>query len=256
MAGIIPKPIANITGKIGKAAGGITALPVTPVASAVLSSHTNGAAGKVMMLALSTAWIGLGAADLIRRTIAQNRISGNPLNVEPKQRGTSASAPPPLDRQDYLQASYLRLDEFVLPPTQTYELRGALDVNESRLVDGVDIIQLVRRKAKTVDCEIRFRFDAPETDDTFTLRTQQDKLSDFASMVSQVAESMSVFEVSNARINNVFGVQYAIMTDYRYRENPGSTVCTFNFTLKEVKYGANLLTFDARSVNDTTNRTL
>lgn len=250
----LPKIVTDFTSTLSNTVKGVTSLPSVKTGLAVTSSYTDGQPGEALILALSTAWIGLGPAAMVKRDLES--LKGNAIGRKGLLNNPSRTEALALDRQDFKQPSYLRLGDTVLPPTQTYELRGGVETNSSQLIDGIDVIQLTRKKAKTIDCEIKFVFSPRETDDTFSIRGKLDEIRDFATVIRELADSLAVFEVANERINSNFGVTYAIMTEYRFRENAGSNICVFNFTLVEVAFGANVLTLDARTTSDSTRRTI
>ena len=214
------------------------------------------AASNAIVLTLSSAWLGIGLVK-------------------------SSSTVGSIDRFDTSRLCTVCLDDFFLPLSQTYTLRAKKRLNVSSLVDGMDIIQQTRKEAKTIDCTLRItlRDNQPnlailtsvEAEANRTERSSVldsffnpaggaaklfkkgsteaiDSINNFQKFLRELYEKDLIFKVDNAFINDTFGVEYAFMTEYRFLPQVGKGTFNFEFSLTEVKYGENVLTFDANQL--------
>jgi hypothetical protein len=67
-------------------------------------------------------------------------------------------------------------------------------------------------------------------------------------MLSELYEKDVVFLVDNETLNDTFGVEYVIMSKYRFMPRSGSKTFVFEFSLMEVKFGDDILTFDEKQI--------
>lgn len=154
------------------------------------------------------------------------------------------------DRFDYSKLWYMKLGEYYLPLSQTYTLKAKKKLNVSSLVDGIDIIQQTRKEAKTIDCVLRIGL--RDEQDDLKIVDEQNQLVKLSQFLQELYETDAVFEVDNATINGTFGVTHAILTEYRFIPRPGMMTYTFEFSLTEVIFGDNVLTFNLRELTDDT----
>ena len=217
-----------------------------------------------LLLSLSSAWVAVGAYNPAT-TLDDANV---PFNYPVTERIESPIKQ--LDRFDTSKLFCLQLGDYFMPLSQTYTLRAKKRTNISSLVDGADIIQQTRKESKTIDCSLRItlRNNQPNLEvvrwgDEFNNRYGQEltdteadttaaiqAMTTFSEFLQNLYENDEVFRVVNDTINDVFGVEYAFMTEYRFLPQVGKGTFNFEFSLMEVKYGDNVLTFDARQISD------
>jgi len=205
-------------------------------------------AGEAVVLTLSKAWIGVG---LIKpATTVTNDLrskEANVFNIAKEQIPESAS--PVVNRWDTTQMFSIKLDEYYLPLSQSYRARAKKRINESSLVDGPDILQQTRKEAKEIECTLRISVDENASALQLMKREAEEaKIAKLSDMLTDLYESDKVFRVENDTLRNMFGLDYVIMIGYQFSPKVGSRVYTFEFTLREIKYGDNILTFDQRAL--------
>lgn len=212
-----------------------------------------------VVLTLAKAWIGIG---LIRPARTQEESFNTDPKFRPKLR-TINSPERISDRWDYTELWHMQLGKYLMPQSQTFTLRAKKRVNISSLVDGPDIIQQTRKESKTIDCSIRMATREgkgnlnmlKERDATNSTASQDSavpsdigKLADF---LQELYENDTIFRVWNNEINNTFKVEYVFMTEYKFTPRVGMGTFTFEFTLMEVLYGENVVTFNLRETEST-----
>lgn len=208
-----------------------------------------GIAGKAAVLTLSKAWIGIGMvkpASTERRNDVPNieELQHKQITrVEGRVRGASGA---PLDRFDYEKLYSLQLGDYFLPLSQTFTLRAKKKLNVSHLVDGVDIIQQTRKEAKTIDCSLRISL--RENQNNLQIVDINNEMQQLSWFLSDLYDDDAVFAINNDMVNNTFGVTYAIMSEYKFIPRVSMGTYTFEFSLTEVKYDDNVLTFDLREI--------
>lgn len=158
-----------------------------------------------------------------------------------------------IDRYDYTKLWSLQIGDYFMPLSQEFTLRAKKKLNVSSLVDGIDIIQQTRKDAKTIDCSMRFtlRDNNPNlTVVEFGRVTNEAKeaMNTFAKFLQEFYENDAVLEIKNETINNVFGVRHVIISEYKFTPRKGSKSFQFDFSLTEVIYGNDVLTFDVREM--------
>jgi hypothetical protein len=211
-------------------------------------------AGKAVVLTLSSAWMGIGLVKPAR-TIKLPPLAGTfvraKLDVIANGYQTDSETPQ-VDRYDTEQLWSVKFGDYYMPLSQTYTISASKRLNTSSLVDGVDIIQQVRKEAKTVDCVLKISVN--EKHYPLQIMTSPDgdlvEVAALQTMLSALYEQDTVFEIENATINDTFGITHAIMSKYKFVPRPASKTFIFEFSLTEVKYGANVLTFDEEMLND------
>lgn len=163
------------------------------------------------------------------------------------------------DRYERQNLCSLRLGDYWMPMSQSFTLRAKKRLNVSSLVDGIDIIQQTRKEAKTIDCQLRItlRENQPNLEvqnDTVTAREDMVRsLTVFSRMLQELYENDAVFKIENQVINDTFGVNYAIISEYEFRPKLRSNIFDFSLSLTEVKYGDNVITFDVRTLGGASN---
>lgn len=165
----------------------------------------------------------------------------------------SKRTPSGIDRYDYTKLWSLQIGDYFMPLSQEFTLRAKKKLNVSSLVDGIDIIQQTRKDAKTIDCSMRFtlRDNNPNlTVVEFGRVTNEAKeaMNTFAKFLQEFYESDAVLEIKNETINNVFDVRHVIISEYKFTPRKGSKSFQFDFSLTEVIYGNDVLTFDVREM--------
>lgn len=158
-----------------------------------------------------------------------------------------------IDRYDYTKLWSLKLGDYYMPLSQTFSLRARKRLNVSSIVDGIDIIQQTRKEAKTIDCKLRIAlrdevWDNLEMQKTTTTGNVETGLAVFAKFLQEFYENDAVFMVRNKMINETFGVQYVFISEYQFTPTVGKGTFQFNFSLTEVQYGDDVLTFDVREI--------
>jgi hypothetical protein len=222
--------------------------------ASTLVSDADQAASNAVIVSLSAGWLGISFGKL------------------GKSREDSIEA----QRYNRQNLFSLQLGEFFMPLSQTFNLRAKKRLNTCSLVDGIDIIQQTRHEAKTIDCSLRItlRENQPNLEIvTETQRLTQDpykaakiyekgqgrkyerlpselirSLDTFSHFLTELYENDAVFAIENQVINDVFGVDYAIISEYNFRPQVGRGTFQFDFTLTEVKISDDTLTFDVREI--------
>lgn len=143
-------------------------------------------------------------------------------------------------------------DSYYLPLSQTFTLRAKKKLNISSLVDGIDIIQQTRKEAKTIDCSLRISLRESQTN--LQIVDMDNEVQTLSQFLADLYEADAVFYIANDMINNTFGVEYVIMSDYKFIPRVSMGTYTFEFALTEVKYGENVLTLDLSEVDAGTQR--
>lgn len=221
-------------------------------------------AGKATLLTLSKAWLGVG---LVRPANTEERkfdpTAANSLQSLTGQRTTTAFGDAwydgtitsqsglPLDRFDYERLFSLQLGDYFMPLSQTFDVRASKQLNTSPLVDGIDVIQQTRKHAKTIDCTLRLSL--RDNQPNLQIVNADNEVQRLAWFLNELYETDMVFAISNDTINNTHGITHVIMSKYRYVPKPGMGTYNFEFSLTEVKYGENVLTFDLTQVNSAPN---
>ena len=219
-----------------------------------------------VILSLSSAWIGIGM-------LHPAKTNDDPLVKSPgwmqKNSGTfervSASTGE-IDRYDYSKLWSLQIGDYFMPLSQTFTLRAKKRLNVSSLVDGVDIIQQTRKEAKTIDCTLRLtlrnnqqNLQIMKVSESAGILTEESTLSDptfVGAKVTELAQFLrefydgdAVLRIRNKMINETFGVDYVFISEYKFTPKVGMGTYTFEFSLTEVKYGENVLTFNLREID-------
>lgn len=259
------------------------AVKVGQQATSMLASEMTNA----VTLTLANAWIGISTAnpastakggwgDIVSnltkvkgRNAIQNDVQANTYDI---------------DRYDTRKLWSVRIGDYFMPLSQTFTLRAKKRLNVSSLVDGIDIIQQTRKEAKTIDCSLRLtlRNNQPNleivkegsryVEPTFSVENLSqaqtiDTLSVFAVSSEQNAEAYkamhtfgeflqkfyeedAIFEINNSTINDTFGVKYVFISEYTFRPRASAGTFQFDFSLTEVSFGDDVLTFDVREIGD------
>lgn len=210
--------------------------------------------GNVPILSLSKAWIGIGLvspATTEDKTPPQSaawdwRVKGF------SQKVTSASGST-LDRYDYTQLYSLQIGEYYMPLSQTFQLRAKKRLNVSALVDGPDIIQQTRKEAKTISVSLRISLRDNQPNLQILRDSAAAEVTELATFLQNFYENDAVLAISNEMINFTFGVSHAIITDYTFTPQVGMGTYRFEFSLTEVLFGENVITFNLREIGADTN---
>ena len=228
-----------------------------------------------VVLALSTAWIGIG---LVRPAKTNDDAIISIPSWAKKQKTESESvtvSTGEIDRYDYSKLWSLQIGEYFMPLSQTFSLRAKKRLNVSSLVDGVDIIQQTRKEAKTIDCVLRLTLrdnqpnlqivqggssssnqsqegdeflDGSTVNET-TPNSTPGKVVELAQFLREFYDGDAVLQIRNKMINETFGVEYVFISEYKFTPKVGMGTFTFEFSLTEVKYGENVLTFNLREID-------
>ena len=203
-----------------------------------------------VVVALATAWIGIGAAR------PATTAKGVPVSIPLETDNDLIAATLAPDRFDYNELWSLQIGDYFMPLSQTFTLRAKKKLNVSSLVDGVDIIQQTRKAAKTIDCVLRISL--REGQQNLKLLEKSPGQTEAEAQVVELAQflrgfydSDAILAIRNAMINDTFGVQYVIISEYKFTPREGQKTYLFEFSLTEVQYGDNVLTLDLRQIRDT-----
>lgn len=201
-----------------------------------------------VVLSLAKTWIAVGM-------VRPATTDGTPMFEKPawlKSKSPAAlksteGSTPTVDRYNYDGLYSVQIGDYFMPLSQTFRLRAKKRLNVSHLVDGIDIIQQTRKEAKTIDCTLRLTL--RDNQDNLKIMKASNKVAELSQFLTDFYESDAVFEINNDTINNTFGVTHVMITEYDFQPKAASMTYTFNFTLTEVNYGENVLTFDLTEVN-------
>lgn len=225
------------------------------ISSTTQDVHTS--VGNAVILSLSKAWIGIG---LIRpaKTNPDDKFFNTPDWIKKRLNGTSdfetiESRTPTVDRFDYTKLYSLQIGEYFMPLSQTFTLRAKKRLNTSSLVDGIDIIQQTRKESKTIDCVLRITLRDTQENLHIVEDDAQASIIQLAQFLNEFYEADAVFEINNDFINNTFNVTHVFMSEYKFSPQVGRNSFTFEFSLTEIIYGENVLTFDLNQITSDNN---
>lgn len=206
-----------------------------------------------ILVALSDKWIAISAFNPAS-TENDFGISGDMTVWNPQMRNNIGRlvATPDVDRFDYNKLWSVQLEDYFLPLSQTFTLKAKKKLNTSMLVDGPDVIQQTRKQAKTISCSMRISLREEQTN--LQIVDAQNKVIELANFLQAFYETDAVIAIKNRAINETFGVQYVIMSDYEFAPRIGMNTYIFNFVLTEVLYGANVITFNVREMGGDTSK--
>lgn len=250
--GEIKKKVSSATDKLAnKYTNGKFNKTLNKITSGVQDVHD--IAGKAVLLSLSKAWIGIGLVKPAR-TDPTDKLFNVPdwlkkKETQPFERIESES--PLIDRYDYDRLYSMQLGNYFMPLSQTFTLRAKKRLNVSSLVDGIDIIQQTRKESKTIDVKIRIGL-REGIQDNLQIVDFDGEIQRLSWFLNEMYEGDTVFIINNDMINNTFGVTHVFMTEYKFIPKERMGTFDFEFSLMEVIYGENVLTFDLREVNSDT----
>ena len=211
-------------------------------------------AGNAVVVAMSKAWIAVGMVKpaktddsdryqtpkmpQLKRQLSVDEI------IEREQRKKDFIESPhvsdeTLNRKDYTKLWSLKLGDYYMPLSQTFTLRAKKRINVSQLVDGIDIIQQTRQEAKTIECTLRIGL--REHQKNLQLVDSDSEIQTLAKFLRDLYDRNAIFSISNDMVNNTFGVDNVIMSEYKFAPRVGMGTYSFDFTLTEVKYEENVL---------------
>jgi hypothetical protein len=213
-------------------------------------------ANNAIVFTLSTAWMGISLfkpattkPSLLER---QAEIAYEIQKIKDRLiYGDPEAKSPRIDRFDTTKMYGVKLGDYYLPVSQTYTLQASKRTNVSSLVDGIDIIQQVRKEAKTIDCSVKISLNEKQTN--LQLMDANKEVTYLNQLLFDLYDTDTVFFIDNEMLNNTFQMQYVFMSKYRFIPKVGSRLYTFEFSLMEVKYGENVLTFDDTQIQTTAN---
>lgn len=236
-----------------------------------------------LTLTLAATWLGISAVK--PASTAKGGWSDLVSNVKGllAPRTSVQSNTYDIDRYDTRKLWSVRIGDYFMPLSQTFTLRAKKRLNVSSLVDGIDIIQQTRKEAKTIDCSLRLtlRNNQPnleivkdgsqyvepifnvenlsqaQTIDTlkFDVSSEQNAeaykaMDTFGEFLQKFYEEDAIFEINNSTINDTFGVKYVFISEYTFRPRASAGTFQFDFSLTEVSFGDDVLTFDVREIGD------
>ena len=153
---------------------------------------------------------------------------------------------------DYTKLYSLQIGDYFMPMSQTFSVKARKRLNVSALVDGPDIIQQTRKEAKTINCTLRLtlRNNQPNLQIMERLENEAEaKIAELSKFLNEFYEKDQILRIRNQKINETHGIEYAIITEYTDTPRVGMGTYQFEFTLTEVKYGENVVTFNLREVD-------
>lgn len=226
-----------------------------------------------IVVTLAEAWLGIGM-------LRPAKTNDDPLISKPDWAKTRSgdtnnvfASTGDIDRYDYSKLWSLQIGDYFMPLSQTFSLRAKKRLNVSSLVDGVDIIQQTRKEAKTIDCTLRLTLRNNQPNLQIMKTTESGEFSiegvsnavvdsvsakvvELAQFLREFYDADAVLRIRNKMINETFGVDYVFISEYKFTPKVGMGTFTFEFSLTEVKYGENVLTFNLREIDaDAGNRT-
>lgn len=230
------------------------------------------ATSDAVLLSLSAAAVTLGTIRSFKKKDKGGEVQDPELGVMTYGKQSIETKQESFDRYNPTKMYSLKIGDFFMPLSQSFTLRAKKRLNISSLVDGVDIIQQTRKEAKTIDCVLRLtlRDNQPnltitdsitgkaeeiftrsytnlaggfESTDEGVVTTSHPKyiLTAFTRFLSDIYEQDKVVKIENDVINKTLGVEYAIMSEYKFLPKHGAGTFTFEFTLVEVDFNANVL---------------
>lgn len=230
--------------------------------SKAVSTDAYKTASNAVVFALSDAWVGISLFKPAKTSDGDNRF--NTPDWIKQRMGSSTydsikTEPRDLNRWYYDKMYYMQIGDYLMPMSQTFSLRAKKKLNISSLVDGVDIIQQTRKEAKTIDVTLRVGIDTKiqpnlqivrqDLNSTNSIDRMKSDIAELSQFLSEFYEDDTILRIYNDKINNTFGVTYVIMQDYKFTPRTGMGTFTFEFTLVEVEYGENVLTFNLRDLD-------
>ncbi len=251
------KLIGNIQSDTQKAAQNVAS--IDGVAKTLDYANTAGetvsdvinATGKSVLITLSKAWIGIGLTKPATSAKEEDAVTASTQKKVRYQDG-QVSETPNASPFDTSKMWSIKFGEYFMPLSQTYSVRARKTLNTSGLVDGIDIIQQTRKEAKTIDCTLKISVN--ENQERLQLIHEDveevKKIAALQEFLEDLYEDDVVFAVDNETLNDTIKVEYVIMSSYRFTPRAGSKVYIFEFSLTEVKFGDNVLTFDERQLKE------
>lgn len=205
-------------------------------------------AADAVLLTLSKAWIGISATRPAKTN--DDKAYSVPswlqsASTSPEVATISASTPT-LDRFDYTKLWSLRLEDYFMPLSQTFDLKAKKRLNVSSLVDGIDIIQQTRKESKTLN--VRLRLTLRPGQSNLHIVNVENEMQTLSDVLSDLYESDQIFSVNGDMINNTCGVTHVIMEEYELTMRTGM-MYNLNMKLREVIYADNVVTFNLREID-------
>ena len=183
-----------------------------------------------------------------------------------------------LDRQDVANEFVFKTGDYFLPLSITYSVEAGKNAATSKLVDGVEIVQMINKRPKVISLHIRIERDPvrlknetmannmaivssqPKRYNSVLASSSSPTMEEDMAPVYQIVElgtylgklyeNADVFAVENKTINNDLLVQWVFMESYTFTVNPGSTVVDIDMKLREINMDENAIVFtDQSTVN-------
>nr|DAO36629.1 MAG TPA: hypothetical protein [Caudoviricetes sp.] len=205
-----------------------------------------------VLVALSDKWIAISAFNPASTENGYGKTTDTTAWSSRLRGGQTSAKTPDIDRFDYNKLWSVQLEDYFLPLSQTFTLKAKKKLKTSTLVDGPDVIQQTRKQAKTISCSMRISL--REEQSNLQIVDAQNKIIELASFLQAFYETDAVIEIKNRMINETFGVNYVILSDYEFAPRAGMNTYVFNFILTEVLYGANVITFNVREMGGDTSK--
>lgn len=204
-------------------------------------------ASRAILLSLSNAWIGIG---VVKPADTEQGTDPSSVATNRDYKYGTISETPIAARFDTSKMWSVKFGDYFMPLSQTYTVQASKKLNVSSLVDGIDIIQQTRKEAKTIDCTLKISVNEAQKNLQIStlLSGAKNTIVTLQEMLSELYEKDIVFLVDNETLNDTLGISWAIMTKYRFMPRPGSKTYVFEFSLMEVKFGDDILTFDEKQI--------
>jgi len=210
-------------------------------------------AGRAVLLTLSTGWL---ATSLFNPATTRKKPFTSETQTAFEYGAThklnEEIRTEELNRFDTVPLWGLKLGDFFMPLSQTFSVSASKKINVSSLVDGVDIIQQTRKEAKTVDCVLKISVNENQKNLQILdskVTSPDENIAPLIDVLEALYESSQVFAIENYTLNEAFDVWNVIMTKYKFTPKAGSRVFVLEFSLTEVSYFENILTFDERQAS-------
>lgn len=207
-------------------------------------------AGQAVLLSLSKAWVAIGITKPATTDKYETETVHDSVAYTTYREQESTTPDATKSRYDTSKMWSIKFGDYFLPLSQTYSVRARKRLNMSSLVDGIDILQQVRKEAKTIDCTLKISLRDTQPNLQFIKEDSKavKEVAQLQAFLEDLYEDDIVFQVDNETLNDTLGIDYVIMSDYKFMPRAGSQVFIFEFSLTEIKFGDNILTFDEKQI--------
>lgn len=134
--------------------------------------------------------------------------------------------------------------DFYAPLSIQYSISATKIVDDSQLVDGINITQRVAKGPKIINISFPIErlepLDGAGSDDSTTIRRRPEvgntpySVYNLTSFLGELYDSDEVFAIENTVLNNEMGVEWAFIKNFRFEPRQGSTLADITIVLQEV----------------------